>query len=171
MVVKDLISEPALTCRMDETLQDAADRMREAGVGILVVVDDENRTEAVVTDRDICVAAADLRQPLEHIPVHAARSAVALECSPDDSLEDAMTTMQVNGIRRVVVMDPTRRPIGILSIDDLAAESLLELERGDDELSVDPEELVRTLGEIARGVTQGHRPIPPGAEAMPRPIS
>jgi CBS domain-containing protein len=171
MRVADLMNEPAVTCVSTESLQAAVDRMRMRNIGALVVVSEEGRTKAIVTDRDVCITAADAHKPLDALRVDDARSVVALTCSPDDSIDTAQSMMQAGSVRRIVVVDPTNRPLGLLSIDDLAVEALRELERGDAEPAISPAAMVRTLGEIARSVATGHVPIPEGSDALPRPIT
>jgi CBS domain-containing protein len=169
MNVKDLMSEPVVTCRREDTLQFAAEAMRDQGVGILVVVDDEARVEGIVTDRDICLTACDLRESLEALRVEAAMTSTVLICAPDDTLTMAEDTMETNSVRRLVVIDDERRAIGLLSLDDIAVEALRERESGVERAEVTLAEVARVLGTIAQPTFRGGRPIPPGSEAMPRP--
>jgi CBS domain-containing protein len=170
MKVADLMSSPAVICPETATFKDAADQMRERNVGAVVVVTDAGHVKTILTDRDICIAAAASGRPLDQLPVAVAGTVTALTCVAEDTVETAQGIMQVSSVRRLVVLDGDDRPMGVISIDDLAVEALRELERSDPEPAIPPEALVRTLGEIARAVARGHIPIPKGAEALPRPI-
>src|SRR5690348_5418558 len=58
MKVKWIMTQGAKTCRPDTSLRDAALTMWKMDCGMLPVVADGGRTVGVVTDRDICMAAA-----------------------------------------------------------------------------------------------------------------
>jgi CBS domain-containing protein len=165
-----LMEEPAVTCLETDSCRVVADKMRERNIGAVVVVTGEGKVKAVVTDRDICIAAADTGKPLDGLRVDAAHSATPLTCMADDSIETAQNIMQVSSVRRIVVIDTDDRPLGLLSLDDLAVEALRELERDDLHPSIPLAMFVRTMGEVARAVVRSHIPIPSGSEALPRPI-
>ena len=57
MKVRDLMSRPVQTCRSNESLNAAAQKMWDEDIGAVAVVDDKNRVVGVVTDRDLCMAA------------------------------------------------------------------------------------------------------------------
>lgn len=169
MNVRDLMSEPAVVCRPEESLELAVDRMRDYDVGVLAVIDEDDRIVGVLTDRDACFVACDTGRKLEHIHVRAAMSAPALVCDPDDPVATAESIMQKNHVRRLPVVDPTGRVLGILSLDDLAIEALRELDAGFSPPEISAEQVARTLAEVSKPAFRGNRPMPPGSEAMPRP--
>jgi CBS domain-containing protein len=170
MPVARLMSEPAVTCSETDSFQVAADKMRERHVGAVIVVNERGRVKTLLTDRDICLAAASAGTPLEALRADSASTSAALTCLAEDSIETAQTMMQASSVRRIVVVDRDDRPVGLLSIDDLAVEALRELERADPDPEIPPEAIVKTLGEIARRVAHGNIPIPEGADALPRPV-
>jgi CBS domain-containing protein len=108
------------TVEPSATLAEVARIMRDDGVGAVVVV--ENGAAAgLVTDRDIVVrAVADGRDPnSSSIGEVASRDLRTL--TPDQDVEDAIRLMREWDVRRVVVVQDGR-PVGILSIGDLAIE-------------------------------------------------
>lgn len=119
MLVQDAMTRRAETVGPDETLQAAARRMREVGVGALVVCEGD-RPIGLITDRDIVVrSAAEGRDPaLDR--VRSAMTPQVVSCSEDDELLSAATLMQDRAIRRLAVLDAARRLVGMLSVDDLA---------------------------------------------------
>ncbi len=103
----------------DESVREAARRMREADVGTLVVVDDKRNPLGVVTDRDVtlrCVAAS--RDP-DATPVAAVMTAPAHCVSEATAIEEALGCMAGRGARRLVVTDDAGRLVGILALDDV----------------------------------------------------
>jgi CBS domain-containing protein len=106
----------------DETLEAAARTMKERGVGALVVCD-EARAVGILTDRDIVVrGVAEGRNPAA-ADVRSAMTPQVIECSEDDDLEGAATCMSRGAVRRLVVLDASKKLVGILSVDDVALHS------------------------------------------------
>lgn len=105
-----------------ETLHAAARAMKQLDVGVLVVCDDGGPI-GVLTDRDIVVRSiAEGRDPTE-ADVRSAMTPQVIECCDDDELEAAATRMAQGAVRRVVVLDASRRLVGMLSVDDVALHS------------------------------------------------
>ncbi len=122
MLVRDVMTDRAETIGPDETLQAAASRMRDLGVGALVV-GEEDRVIGILTDRDIVVrGVAEGRGPAE-AHVRSAMTPQVIDCCEDEELEGAVTRMERGAVRRVVVLDAARRLVGMLSVDDVALHS------------------------------------------------
>jgi CBS domain-containing protein len=82
---------------------------------------DGDRLTGIVTDRDIVVRAiADDRSPGETTLGDLATGDVT-SLSPEDSVEDAIRIMRDRAVRRIPVVE-NDRPVGIVSIGDLAVE-------------------------------------------------
>jgi CBS domain-containing protein len=50
-------------------------------------------------------------------------SSEIIYCYDDDSVEDAARLMEDNQVRRLIVVDHDQRPVGIVSIGDIAVKS------------------------------------------------
>jgi CBS-domain-containing membrane protein len=123
MRIGQLMSQPAVTCSAEDSLHRAAQLMWDHDCGVLPVVDPQGRTIGVITDRDVCMAAYTQGRPLHEIVVRSAMARDAFCCRTEDSLETAAKTMSEKQIRRVPVVDGEGRPIGVLSMNDLAREA------------------------------------------------
>jgi CBS domain-containing protein len=122
MLVRDAMTRRAETIGPDETLESAARAMKEHDVGALVVCGDAG-VIGILTDRDIVVRSiAEGRNPAE-ADVRSAMTAQVIECCDDEELEAAATRMAGGAVRRLVVLDASKRLVGILSIDDVALHS------------------------------------------------
>ncbi len=122
MLVKEIMTSRAESIRPGETLQAAARRMRELGVGALVVCDDDE-VLGIVTDRDVVVrSTAEGISPAD-AHVRSAMTPQVIECCEDDELETAATRMSRGAVRRLVVVDASKRLVGMLSVDDIALRS------------------------------------------------
>jgi CBS domain-containing protein len=122
MLVRDAMTQPVETIGPEETLQAAARRMKEQGVGALVVREGD-RIAGILTDRDIVVrTVAEGRSPAV-ARVRSAMTAQVIECRDHDELEGAARHMARGAVRRLVVRDRAGRVVGILSVDDVALRS------------------------------------------------
>lgn len=123
MLVRDVMTHEAEKIRPLETLEAAARRMKERGVGALVVSDEEDHVIGILTDRDIVVRAVAAGGAPASATVESAMTPQVIACSADDDLEGAAIRMEKGAVRRIVVVDAAHRPVGMLSIDDIAPRS------------------------------------------------
>jgi CBS domain-containing protein len=122
MRVRDVMTLRAETIGPDETLEAAARAMKQLDVGALVVCV-EGDVIGILTDRDIVVrAVAEGRSPAE-ADVRSAMTPQRVECRDEDELERAAARMARAAVRRLAVLDASRRLVGVLSIDDIALHS------------------------------------------------
>ncbi|GAA0955650.1 CBS domain-containing protein [Actinocorallia libanotica] len=117
--VRDLMStESCCTIPAHETLDRAAQLMREEGVGALPIMGADQRFEGIVTDRDIvvkCVAAG-------HDPSQVTAgdlSSGLYSVSPDTTVQEALEVMEKNQVKRLPVIKDNRM-VGMISEADLA---------------------------------------------------
>jgi CBS domain-containing protein len=120
--VREIMTAPPVCLRSDATAWPAASRMREHGIGDVIVVESGGKVCGVLTDRDLVVRvmAAQLdpeRTTLEHV---CSREDVATIAS-DDDIDEAITLMRERAIRRLPVVEQGR-PVGVISLGDLALE-------------------------------------------------
>jgi CBS domain-containing protein len=123
MRVGQLMSRPPITCGVDESLNSAARLMWEHDCGAIPVVDGDGKVVGIVTDRDVCMAAYTTGEKLHAIPVTTAMAKQVFCCRPDDALAAAEAVMSEQQIRRLPVVDAENRPLGMLSLNDLAQDA------------------------------------------------
>jgi len=122
MRVKELMSPDPACCTRDTNLQEVARLMCDYDCGEIPVVDDRNnmRVIGVVTDRDItCRSVAKGKNPLE-MTADSCMSSPVVTVTPDTSVDEACRLMETHQIRRIPVVDPDQRCLGIVSQADLA---------------------------------------------------
>jgi CBS domain-containing protein len=146
MRVKQCMSKPAVVCHLDDTLHEAAKRMWENDCGVLPVMTPEGHVAAMITDRDICMAAYTQGQPLHAIKVSGVMSRTVHACSPDDSVEAAEKLMRDHQVRRLPVVDEDGHLSGLISLNDLARASAKQLHHKADGLN--PVRVASTLASI-----------------------
>jgi len=120
MKVRDVMTETATFCRLDTPLSEAADLMWKNGCGFLPVIGEGGNVIGVITDRDVGVAFGTRRQRPSELLAKDVMSSTLFTCTPEDSIPCALTTMRMEGIRRLPVIDEEGNLVGVLSIDDLA---------------------------------------------------
>jgi CBS domain-containing protein len=122
MKVKEVMVTDVKVCTDYDALSVAAEIMWDFDCGSVPVLDKDGHVIAVVTDRDVCMAAFFQGLPLDRIPVTAAMSKEIYFCRADDDLAMAEALMCELQIRRLPVVDSSRRIVGILALNDLARE-------------------------------------------------
>jgi CBS domain-containing protein len=119
MRVRSLMSTTVQSCRADQTLAHAARLLWEYDVGCVPVVDAGNRPVAMITDRDICMAAYLRGAPIAEIDVASAMSTDLFTCHLDDPLGEAERTMMTRQVRRLPVVDDEGKLVAVLSLNDI----------------------------------------------------
>jgi CBS domain-containing protein len=118
--VREVMTSDPRTLDIDATAVDAAKVMKEHDVGS-VVITDGGEVCGIITDRDIVIRGiAEGRSP-EEIKLGEACTTEVTALGPDDSIDDAIRQIREKHIRRIPVVEDGR-PVGILSIGDLALE-------------------------------------------------
>jgi CBS domain-containing protein len=115
-----------VTIRATETLQSAADRMREHGIAALVVKSGD-AIKGLISERDIVLAVARhgggaLALAVSQVVAHA-----MVEVAPTDSLKRAMSLMTRHRVRHLPVIADGHL-VGIVSIGDVVKLRLEDLE-------------------------------------------
>ena len=118
MSVGQLCTREVDTASFEETVLVAAQRMRDRQVGTLVVVD-EARPVGIVTDRDLTV-----RVLATGLDPNTARVSEVMTPSPttireEDAIETAVGYMRAGRFRRLPVVGPDGRLVGVLALDDI----------------------------------------------------
>jgi CBS domain-containing protein len=123
MNIDQLMKWPVHTCRSDDSLDYVAQLMWEGDCGCVPVVDGAGRLLAMITDRDICMAAHFQGGPLRALKVKDAMSKRVFACRPSDTIGVAENIMRSNQVRRLPIVDENDHVVGILSLTDIAAEA------------------------------------------------
>ncbi len=121
MKIKDVMTTNPSYCMARDSSPLAARIMKEKDVGIVPVVKSEtDRTViGVVTDRDLCLAiVAENAQP-DTVTVERCMTTNLVAARPDDDVEKALALMSENQIKRIPVVDPEGKLVGIVATADI----------------------------------------------------
>jgi CBS domain-containing protein len=126
MQLQDIMTRGVECLKPTDTLQRAAQQMRDLDVGSLPVCGEDGKLAGIITDRDITIrGTAEGRDVVTE--VRTLMTPEVAYCFEDEQIEDAAKVMEQKQIRRLLVLDRNKRLTGILSLGDLAV-------RGDDSL-------------------------------------
>jgi CBS domain-containing protein len=120
MRCEDLMRRPVVSCRENDTVQVAARRMRDAGVGFLPVCAETGRVTGVITDRDIAVRAVADNLPPGTTRAGDVMTRQVISVRPEEQARHAENLMKQNRKSRIVVLDREDRPVGVISLSDIA---------------------------------------------------
>jgi CBS domain-containing protein len=118
--VEEIMTTNPRTVNVDDTVLDAARVMRDNDIGDVIVVED-GQVAGIVTDRDIVVRAVAEGRDAESTTVSDIATTGTQAMEPEASVDDALRTMREHDIRRLPVVK-NGRPVGIISLGDLAVE-------------------------------------------------
>lgn len=114
------IMHPNPTCvEANETLINIAKKMKNGDFGS-VIVNENNRSIGIVTDRDIVTKALTKNTDIKTLTAKDIMSEKLISCSANDSFETVVDKMKSHKIRRVPVLDENSKTIGIVSLGDMA---------------------------------------------------
>jgi CBS domain-containing protein len=118
--VEEIMTRDPRTVNASDTIVDAARVMRDNDIGDVIVMEDGQVT-GIVTDRDIVVRGVAEGLDPDSTEVREVCTAGVETIEPDASVDDALRRMREKDIRRLPVAK-SGRPVGILSLGDLAVE-------------------------------------------------
>lgn len=119
MRVKEIMTKNIKMISIDASLKEAARQMRKSEIGGMPVLDND-RMVGFVTDRDIVMRAVAEGLEPEETSVKQVMTRDVLHLGPEDSIEAAASAMKAFKVRRLVVLEPSRKVAGIVTLGDLA---------------------------------------------------
>lgn len=129
MSIGKICSRIVATAGPEESVEEAARRMKEYGVGTLIVAGQHRHPQGILTDRDIVVRClAESRSPtgtrvseIMSSPVRSGHEAMPVD--------EALESMQAMGARRLAVTGDDGELVGVLSLDDVLGVIVRDAER------------------------------------------
>lgn len=119
--IREVMTRDVEVINPNDTLRDAAEKMRSLNVGPLPVCDGQ-RILGMITDRDIVVRAIAVGKDPNSTQVSDVMSSGIEYCFDDDNTEGVLERMRDKQIRRMIVVDRSKKLVGIIALGDLAGE-------------------------------------------------
>lgn len=120
MKVKEVMTRDVEIIQPNDSLQMAAQKMRDRDIGFLPVYEGDELI-GVVTDRDLAIRAIAGGMDSKAILGREIVTSPVVYCFDNQDVEEAARLMRQNQIRRLLVLDRSdNRPVGVISLGDLA---------------------------------------------------
>jgi len=117
--IEDVMTPQLWPVPHDATVERASEMMRDLGIGALPVVD--GRTViGVVTDRDITIRTTAAGADPRSTTIREAMTPEIATCRQRADVGEAVETMRTLGVRRLIVLDQSDHPVGMVSLGDIA---------------------------------------------------
>lgn len=118
MQVSEVMHKGIITAQIDDSIRRVANLMKKENIGALPIYKNE-RPVGFVTDRDIVVSCIATGHGADE-PISLAMSREIYSVSEKADVELAAKIMKDNQISRLLVIDEGERPVGMVSIADMA---------------------------------------------------
>jgi CBS domain-containing protein len=116
---RDIMTPDVECVGENETLADAARKMRDLNVGALPICGEDNRLKGMLTDRDIAVKCVAEGGDPQTVRAGELGDGKPVTIGADDSVEEALRTMKEYKVRRLPVIDG-HSLVGMVSQADIA---------------------------------------------------
>ncbi|MDP2599227.1 MAG: CBS domain-containing protein [Deltaproteobacteria bacterium] len=120
MQVKEIIKRKLEYISPDTPLDEAARLMKSKNVGALPVFE-KDKEVGFITDRDIAIRAVAQDKDPRTTMAREVMTQHCVNCPEDFTLEKAAQLMGEKNVRRLIVVDKANKPVGLISLGDLAA--------------------------------------------------
>ena len=120
--IRDAMTSNPCAIDSDKSVAYAAKMMRDEDVGFAPIVQGD-RLVGTVTDRDIAVKVVSEGKDPETTTVLEVASTDLVTVGPDQDLEEALTLMAHNQVRRLPVVEQDGQLVGVLAQADVAQEA------------------------------------------------
>ena len=119
MKVKEVMTPDPKAIWLTESLTDAAKEMWENDCGALPIIKEGRKVVGMITDRDICMAAAMRDRNPSAISVEEVMNRVVYAAEAEEDIEQALQTMREHKVRRLPVLNLEGELQGIVSMNDI----------------------------------------------------
>ncbi|CAM3859874.1 CBS domain-containing protein [Nocardioides zeicaulis] len=116
---RDIMTSGTECAGINETVTEAARKMRDLGVGALPICGEDDRLKGMITDRDIVLNCVAEGMDTTQVTVADYAGDEVVTIGADDDIEEALDTMVKAGVRRLPVIDG-HDLVGMISQADIA---------------------------------------------------
>jgi CBS domain-containing protein len=103
----------------NDSVVEAARRMKEADVGFLPICRTDGTAVGTVTDRDLCLRVLADQQPYT-TEVQDVMTPNVISCRPDEDVSRAEQLMRANQVSRILCVDDDGQIAGVISLADIS---------------------------------------------------
>jgi len=127
ILVSSIMTKKVIVQTDNQNIQAISNTMYENNIGnVLIVRNDavqgsikQDKVVGIITERDVVRIVGSFDPTFYHLPVLELMSKPIISITPTCSLKDAMETMQTKNIRRLPILEPEGKLVGIITSRDL----------------------------------------------------
>lgn len=119
LTAREIMTPDAECIGEDDSLTEAAQRLRDLGVGSMPICGADNRLKGMLTDRDIVVEGVAVGKDPAKTRAGDFGGEKPVTIGADDSVDEAIATMEQHQVRRLPVIDG-HDLIGMIAQPDIA---------------------------------------------------
>lgn len=118
---REVMSDDCKCIGEDESIADAAKKLADLGVGSMPICGNDDRLKGMLTDRDIVVKVLATGKDPSSTTAGDLAEGKPVTIGADDTVDQALSVMSENQVRRLPVIDG-HDLVGIISAGDMAGE-------------------------------------------------
>jgi CBS domain-containing protein len=124
ITINDMMSKILQTIQEAASVQEAAKKMKEKDVSSLVVVDNQNKPQGIITERDIVRKACINNTSTSAVILRDIMSSPVITIDSTESASKAVDMMLQHNVRHLLVVNKPKdsKPIGIITPLDIRSE-------------------------------------------------
>jgi CBS domain-containing protein len=119
MRVREIMTSNVECLEPEATLKDIAQEMKSLDVGFIPICEND-RLVGTVTDRDIVIRAVADGNDVNTIKARDIMSREIVYAFEEDDVKDVAEKMREKDVRRILIMDESKRLVGVVSIGDIS---------------------------------------------------
>jgi CBS domain-containing protein len=143
MKCEEIMTEDPVCCLPGDTVDQAAQLMKDDDVGSIPVVADQKtkRLLGIITDRDLAIKVVAEARQISAVTVEEVMTRDPVTCHAEDNLDEAIDAMEMHQVRRIPVVNDNKQIIGIIAQADIATRAR------------EPETTAEVVEEISKSAT------------------
>jgi len=124
LLVREIMSSPVITAQEDDSIGDVASTMHKRKIGAVIVVDKNGKPVGMITQGDIVRRLVAKKE--EHLLSAKAKQVMSrpiIFIEQDKSLDEAARTMVAKRVKKLCVVDNSKKLVGIVTDNDIMKNS------------------------------------------------
>ncbi|WP_375742628.1 CBS domain-containing protein [Corallococcus interemptor] len=121
LTARDIMTRQVRTARRDSSLREVAQLMRDEDCGVVPIVDAQGRLLGLVTDRDLALRAFTGQRAVDGLRAADVMTEELEAVLPEEDLHGVIELMGRHQVRRIPVVEPDDRLVGIIALGDIAS--------------------------------------------------
>lgn len=116
----ELMKTDVAYCKASEPIEHVAELMQERNIGFVPVCNDDGSVIGTLTDRDLTIRVLAEHRNASSTRAGDVMTREVVSCRPDEDLSVAERLMSEHKKSRIVCIDEKKRPVGVISLSDMA---------------------------------------------------